>query len=62
MVSETPSGAERFKDSAARLLSDWIEVAKAAATEVEQFVKEKPVAGAAAAFVLGWLAGSTFKR
>jgi len=58
----TKSDGEQMKETAARLFADWMGMAKAAVEEAEKFAKEKPVTAAAGAFVLGWLAGSLFKR
>ncbi len=58
MDASTPTNAEKLKESASKLMSDWLAIAKGAAEEAEKFVKEKPVAGAAIAFVAGWILGS----
>jgi len=51
-----------LKEPVLQILSEWCDVAKAAADEAEKFAKEKPLAAAAIAFVSGWILGSWFRK
>jgi ElaB/YqjD/DUF883 family membrane-anchored ribosome-binding protein len=62
MAEAKRTDGERLKESAERLLSDWLEFAKVGVDELEKFVREKPVAGAASAFVAGFVLGAVLKR
>ncbi len=62
MTDKASSEGDRLKEIAVEILRELTEVVKAAADEAETFVREKPVAGAAAAFVAGWVLSSLFRR
>lgn len=62
MSERKQADGERLKESAEKLISDWLDLAKTAAGEFEKFVREKPVAGAASAFVAGFMLGSVLRR
>ncbi|MBI2933805.1 MAG: hypothetical protein HYY16_19350 [Planctomycetes bacterium] len=60
--SETSDNASRLRETMARLVHDWAEFARAACHESEQFIREKPMTGAAVAFVAGWVLASILQK
>lgn len=62
MDTDTRSNGDKLRESASKLLRDWLDLARAATEEAEKFVREKPVTGAAIAFVTGWILGAALKR
>lgn len=63
-MSQDPenSGARPARDVFLELLSEWRELAKRLLKEAEEYTREKPSAGLAAAFLAGFMAGSFLRR
>ena len=63
MVEPTDqSRSDRARQAFSELLGDWRELLSKAVDEAEKFTREKPAAGLTAAFVVGLVVGSFFKR
>jgi ElaB/YqjD/DUF883 family membrane-anchored ribosome-binding protein len=56
------SGPRPARDVFAELLSEWRELAGRLLKEAENYTREKPAAGLAAAFLAGLLAGTLLRR
>lgn len=56
------SGSRPARDVFLELLSEWRELAGRLLKEAEEYTREKPAAGLAAAFLAGFLTGSFLRR
>ena len=63
-MSETAEKSDpgRALETASRLLGDWRHLLARGLEEAEEFTREKPTAGLAAAFIAGLVTGSFFRR
>ena len=60
--SDEKSRGERLRETFSALLGEWRQLASRLVEEAEQFTREKPAAGLAAAFVAGFVLNSLFRR
>ncbi len=60
--AENKSGSDKARDTLSKILTDWRRLLTKCVDEAEEFTREKPGVGLAAAFFAGLFAGSLFRR
>jgi len=56
------TGSERTRETISAVLAEWRHVLSQLVDEAERFTRDKPSVGLAAAFIVGTIFGSLFRR